>query len=408
MAYEPYSRVDFGPGRAGLKTVGYTLSRGGKPLGPRVTAGVEDLGDGQYGAAIRFPAHFRGQLTWDTGGASPQRATFTVTPEDGSVLDTRVSTPPAAPRAAPAPRVVPPPGLPRVRGPARTPATCTVPAAVPAAQRVEGIAVPSRLRAVVMRAGQRPEVEWTMLDADCGPIDLTACGVGPGATVLGTLRVSPDGFSYYVDFPAASPTPTAGLMVAEVSPNRLGGPGIYHAEMGVLDPAGDVVAYTNRFLLVVESGLFGYNAAAGPPGLAEIRLDLRDSSPLENELLDDSLAFSDAELAVALRDVVDYWNEALPRLPHARHTTQSFPYRYWWKQGAKARLFRMAAEQHRRNQVDYQAGGVSYDEHGQKAQMYDQVADQLWGEYRQWVQGQKMSLNLDDGWLDFTSAYSRL
>lgn len=399
MAYEPYSRVDFGPARAGLKTVGYTLIRDGRPIGPRVTAGVADLGRGHYGAAVRFPANFRGRLVWDTGGPTPQRVGFVVTPEDGSQPDTRVCDP--APPAR-RPRTVPPPD------PVRPAAPCAVPAAAPAAERIEGLAVPGRLKAIALRAGQQPLVEWTMLDAVCGPIDLTPCGAGPGGTVLGTLRVSPDCFNYYVDFPAASPTPAAGLMVATVSPARLGGPGIYQAEMGVMAPDGDYIAYANRFLLVVESGLFGYQPGNGPPTLAEIRLDLRDSSPLENELLDDSLAFSDAELAVALRDVVDYWNEALPRLPRARYTTQDFPFRYWWKQGAKARLFRIAAEGHRRNQVDYQAGGVSYDEHGQKAQMYDQVADQIWGEFKQWAQGMKMSINLDDGWLDFTSVYSRI
>jgi hypothetical protein len=404
MAYEPYSRVDFGPARSGLKTVGYTLIQNGRPIGPRITTGIADLGRGHYGAAIRFPANFRGQLVWDTGGPSPQRVRFSVSPEDGSQPDTRVCespAPPARPTAAePRPRVVPPPD------PVRPAPTCTVPAAVPATERVEGLAVPGRLKAIVLRAGQRPQVEWTMLDADCGPIDLTPCMAGE--LVLGTLRVTPDCFNYYIDFPAASPTPATGLMVAEVSPAQLGGPGIYQAEMGVMAPDGDYIAYTNRFLLVVESGLFGYQAENGPPTLAEIRLDLRDSSPLENELLDDSLAFSNAELAVALRDVVDYWNEALPRLIQARYTTQNFPFRYWWKQGAKARLFRIAAEGHRRNQVDYQAGGVTYDEHGQKAQMYDQAADRLWDEFKQWAQGMKISINLDDGWLDFTSTYSRI
>jgi hypothetical protein len=189
---------------------------------------------------------------------------------------------------------------------------------------------------------------------------------------------------------------------------RLGGPGIYQAEMAVFAPDDDRIAYTNRFLLVVESGLFGEYAWAGPPTLAELRLDLRDSTPLESELLDDSLAFSNVEMAVALRDVVDYWNEALPPLDGGTFTTQNFPFRYWWKQGAKSKLFRMAAEQHRRNQVDYQAGGISYDEHGQKAQAYDAAADALWAEFKQWVTSKKISINLGSGWLDFTSDYLRV
>ena len=86
MAFEPYTRVDFGPAKTGLKAVGYTLIKAGKPIGPRVDRGVEDLGGGQYGAAIQYPSHFRGQLVWDTGGPSPQTVAFEVTPERGAVL----------------------------------------------------------------------------------------------------------------------------------------------------------------------------------------------------------------------------------------------------------------------------------------------------------------------------------
>jgi len=81
MAFEPYTRVNFGPVKTGLKTIGYTLVKAGRPIGPRVTHGIEDLGDGHYGAAILYPSHFRGQLIWDTGGPSPQTIAFDVTPD---------------------------------------------------------------------------------------------------------------------------------------------------------------------------------------------------------------------------------------------------------------------------------------------------------------------------------------
>jgi hypothetical protein len=415
MAFEPYSRVDFGPGSAGLSTVGYTLYKDGRPLGPRVVAGVDDLGGGHYGAAIRFPSHFRGKLVWDTGGPTPRSVRFSVSPEDGSKLDTRIPGP-----GSPAPRArtarPPTPALTRDRPPVavaglpaqvRTAAPpCTVAPSRASVAMVDEIPLSPRLRTVVLPGGTRPTLEWTMTSSDCGPIDLTPCGVGGGGTVIGTLRCSPDCFNYVVDFPAASPNPGSGLMAAEVDPQRLGGPGIYDAEMGVMAADGDYIAYSNRFFLLLEPGLFGQLPENGPPTIAEIRLALRDSSPLENELLDDSLAFDNSEIVVAMRDVVDYWNEALPPLS-ARFTTQNFPFRYWWKQGAKAVLFRTAAEHHRRNDVEYQAGGVSYNEHAQKAQQYDAAADAIWTEFTQWVRGRKMAINLNDGWLDFTSPYSR-
>jgi hypothetical protein len=416
MAFEPYTRVDFGPLKAGLPAVGYTLVRAGRPIGPRVTRGVEDLGKGQYGAAVVYPSHFRGQLAWDSGGPSPQVVVYEVTPEHGAVLAGPAAAVkkavPAARRAAPRVRVAP--------GPPPAPAAdafleaCEPPPAAPVVGTIDTLPVAPRLRTVVVRAGQCPTVAWTMLDADGCPLDLTACEPGPQAMVLGTLRIAPDCYNYIQDFPAVSPDPAAGLMVAEVDPAQMGGPGLYVAEMAVLVPEADifdptgpcVVAASNQFYLAVETGLFGLNyTRVGPPSLAEIRLELRDSSPLENDLLDDSVAFDTSEIVVALRNVVDYWNESLP--PIAPYTTQNFPFRYWWKRGAKAQLFWIAAEWHRKNQAAYSAGGVSFDEHGQKAQQYDQAAQTLWNEYRQWAQQKKISINLDQGWGEFPSPYSR-
>jgi hypothetical protein len=220
--------------------------------------------------------------------------------------------------------------------------------------------------------------------------------------------VAPDCHNYSIDYPAnlsEGSDPASGMMVAAIDPAALGGPGIYVAEMAVFNSDGTCVAVSNQFYLVVEESLFGDTTRNGPPSLAEIRLELRDSSMLESELLDDSVSWDNAEIVVALRNVVDYWNESLPPIPPA-YTTQNFPYRYWWKQGVKAQLFRMAAEWHRRNQVAYSAGGISYDEHGQKAQQYDQAAGEIWTEYRQWVQQKKMAANLDQGWGEFPSDYS--
>jgi hypothetical protein len=158
-------------------------------------------------------------------------------------------------------------------------------------------------------------------------------------------------------------------------------------------------------LSAIEASLFGNYQQTGAPSIAEIRLELRDSSPLENDLLDDSVAFDNSEIVVCQRNCVDYWNEALPPVGPA-YTTQNFPYRYWWKRGTKAQLFWIAAEWHRKNQVAYSAGGVSYDEHGQKAEQYDKAASDMWQEYRQWVQQKKMSINMDAGWGEVHSEYA--
>lgn len=407
MAFEPYTRVDFGPAKAGLRAIGYTLVKAGRPIGPRVTSGVEDLGGGHYGAAITYPSHFRGQLVWDTGGPSPQTVAFEVTPEQGAVLigtaaNVKKAGQPPRRRVTLKARPVLRNGLVEQRTALET---CETPPASAVVGTVETLPVSPRLRTVLVRAGQCPTVEWTMLDVNGCPLDLTACEAGDPGIVMGTLRIAPDCFNYAQDFSATSPDPASGLMVASIDPAAMGGPGIYVAEMGVFDTEGTCIAVSNQFYLVVEKSLFGNLQPTGPPSMAEIRLELRDSSPLENELLDDSVFFDNAEIIVGLRNCVDYWNEALPPVGPG-YTTQTFPFRYWWKRGTKAQLFWMAAEWHRKNQVAYSAGGISYDDHGQKSEQYDKAANELWTEYRQWVQQKKMSANLDAAWGEFPSPYS--
>jgi hypothetical protein len=404
MAFEPYTRVDFGPAKAGLRAVGYTLVKAGKPIGPRISQGIEDLGSGQYGAVVDYPSHFRGQLVWDTGGPSPQTVAFNVTPEQGAILiGTAAAVKRTSPvrRAVPRARVTPPPVFARSSSYLEN---CEAPPAVPVIGTVDSLPVTPRLRTVTVMSSPCPSIAWIMVDSDGCPIDLSGCEAGDPAQVLGSLNIAPDCYNYVVNYPATASDPASGLMVAQIDPSQLGGPGIYVAEMAVFDAAGDCVAAQNQFYLYVQESLFGMNYQwHGPPSLAEMRLELRDSSPLENDLLDDSVAFDNSEIAVALRNVVDYWNESLP--PIGSYTTQNFPYRYWWKRGAKAQLFWIAAEWHRRNQAAYSAGGVSFDEHGQKAQQYEQAAQAYWQEYRQWAQQKKISMNLDQGWAELGSDY---
>jgi hypothetical protein len=64
MAYTLYKTVNFGPGKAGLSSVGYTLTGGS-----RITAGVAEVGTatGIYAATVTFTDAFAGAILWDTG-----------------------------------------------------------------------------------------------------------------------------------------------------------------------------------------------------------------------------------------------------------------------------------------------------------------------------------------------------
>ncbi|MBI3909679.1 MAG: hypothetical protein HY320_01940 [Armatimonadetes bacterium] len=94
MAYSLYKTVGFGSGKAGLATVGSQLfNADGTANGARVTAGIQDLGGGAYGALATFPDAFRGRITWDTGEGTPAKASEEINPEGASeYLDVKVSS----------------------------------------------------------------------------------------------------------------------------------------------------------------------------------------------------------------------------------------------------------------------------------------------------------------------------
>ena len=108
------------------------------------------------------------------------------------------------------------------------------------------------------------------------------------------------------------------------------------------------------------------------------------------------MTFDDAEMALALRRPVDYFNEALPPVSTG-YTTQNFPSRYNWCEGAVATLFFLLAEHYRKNRLAVAAGGMTVDDMD-KEQQYGAEAQRRWAEYKQWVQSTKGRMSSDEAW----------
>jgi hypothetical protein len=276
-----------------------------------------------------------------------------------------------------------------------------------ATSRAYGRPIPSRLKAVVLRAGTAPTVRWTMVDRRGCPVDLTPFAVeaAPGPdpppppvvpvflrvvenTILG---LDPDFIGRCVDAPA-------GLVEASLDLARMGGPGVYIAEFAVMAADLETVAFSNQLTVLVERGLFAGDPT-GIPTLAEIRMLVRDS-PQDNELIGD-FAWDDAEILQALQAPVDYWNADLPDVG-VYYTTRTWParYRHWWVRGTIAVLYRIASESQRRNQFDYAAGGIQVQD-SNRSQEYAQLADAEWQEFKAWVRSTKVALNNELGWGTF-------
>jgi hypothetical protein len=168
-------------------------------------------------------------------------------------------------------------------------------------------------------------------------------------------------------------------------------PGVMVAEIHLSQRDGDVqrVVWVKRFYLEIE-GNFSDQTNGQPLSISEIRMVMRDMCAGQNILLDD-LAYSDKEIAYAIRSAVDYWNEAAP--PVAPHTVTSFPYRHHWALGTSGLLLRRLAVAQLRNYWNYSAQGLTSIE--SKWQEYKAVGDTAWNEYREWVKHKKIQINFN-------------
>ena len=273
-----------------------------------------------------------------------------------------------------------------------------------------GQPVLTRMRAISITQGQCATIKWQMHDKDGLPVNLSACDEMPMKVVL-RLRdqIALSNMSPVIEVDAAIVDAANGQVEAELTKNMVGIPGIFYGEMALINvPAQEAdqpcVVFSNTFYVIINRSAFdsrSSNRNAGPPTMAEIRLHLRDSAPGESYLIE-NLMFDDAEIALAIGRPVMYWNETPP--PIKTFTTKNFPFRYHWLEGICANLFFMVAEQFRRNQLSYSAGGIQVDDQNKEA-AYERAGQARWQAYREWVRATKASINLEGCYGEVASNY---
>ncbi len=279
-----------------------------------------------------------------------------------------------------------------------------------------------RQRAVVRKSNQVTDIDWTMLNDAGQPLDLTACG-GTDAS-SSSSSVSSEGTDPVIQLRIRESltrcssdvlsTWTIAGSVVEASTGRVTArlapedgpqtPGIYWAEFALVNRDSEII-FSNTFKLMLERSLFGTDSDYGPPSLASIRMQLRDSDPVESMLLD-SYEFSDAEIIAALERPIEYWNEQPPIFPQ-RMSTQTFGrYRYNWTKATIGELLKSACFHFMRNQLDYQAGGLAVNDLNRLA-TYQQTAQLYWQDYVKWVRDEKSRINNARCWGQSNSFYGR-
>lgn len=178
--------------------------------------------------------------------------------------------------------------------------------------------------------------------------------------------------------------------------------GIFTAEAQIIQDG--LLRKTYPFFLIVNPSLTGQPTDSNQMlSVAEIRMSMRDVDPESNFLIDE-LDFKTNEIALMIRRAVDYWNETPPPVAYYRPTT--FPWRYHLSLGVIGLLHEMAANFKMRNNLDYQAGGVTVQD-TIKWQQYANIGTRLWDEYRKWARQKKYQLNIEGGYMQLNSGYQR-
>ena len=134
--------------------------------------------------------------------------------------------------------------------------------------------------------------------------------------------------------------------------------------------------------------------SAMPLTVYEVRLAMRDTCPQMNFLID-RVDFQPEEIMWAIRYPIDEWNEALP--PIQLYTCDTFPFRAHWMKAVIGRLLKMASIWLRRNDLPYQAAGLTVDDTKKWAE-YEQLGEQYLQEWKEFVKNKKISINIAGGY----------
>ena len=208
--------------------------------------------------------------------------------------------------------------------------------------------------------------------------------------------------AHIIDVPVAYNNAENGLLDITLKPTATKLAGVYTLVVRLyLDDKKKILLHENDATVYIASASGATNI--GPPTLLEIRLQLRDSSAEENSLLD-GYNFSDEEMAIATMRPIQFFNESDPDVG-IYYNTFNFPSRYYWTEGIIAQLFRIVEEYHRKNNLQYNSGGLAVDDRN-KEQNYAQAGERHWMTFVDWVKRKKVKINIANGYGTVHSYYA--
>lgn len=282
----------------------------------------------------------------------------------------------------------------------------------PEDDRSEGCPVLNKQRTVFVDKGVCGIVEWEMRDRDGNPVDLSDCSSScdasdtsvSGQCYTAKARVSEatvNGQGTIYEVNATIYNDADGIVRVALPSEIVDFSGIYLMDIGIMNPAGNVVM-TNRGFVSVEKGLWGdLQVTDGPPTIMEIRLTLRDTA-VENDLLNE-VEYSDSEIMHAILQPVRYFNEIPPPLG-ATYNASNFPWKGALLNAIAAQLLMTAAHWYRRNKLNSSHGGLNLADRD-RDNPYMQVAQMLQEEWKDFVLRKKVQLNAEQCYGNVGSEY---
>lgn len=283
---------------------------------------------------------------------------------------------------------------------------------------IEGCPILTRGQAFEFAEGVAATLEFTLRNNDGTPVDLTNClddsQLIPGSSVSASavdvpLRVrfrEAVGLNESCPYREAVGTVVAasdGLVHVDVPEEIYERSGVYTVNWGIF--SGSRLVYNKQSWICITRSLFGVDVRQdmGPPTIDEIRMAIRDSSMVDNTLLQ-RMEFDNAELGMAIIRPIKEWNESPPPIPPL-YSTHTFPFKEAWLWGIQGYLLQTAAYTYRRNQLAYQAAGVTLDDMNKEAS-YLQAANYYLQQWRDFMSFKKVSINASRAMGVVGSAYS--
>lgn len=289
----------------------------------------------------------------------------------------------------------------------------------PSVTRVDGRPVLTKTVAVSTSQGMAPVIEMVLRDSEGRPINFTSCGftnysnasssssssAAQGQVILRAREVfAPKSNAPLVDVEGLFVNAAAGVVRAKIPVGATLNNGIFEGNWGVISAEGELLT-SNKFYLVVEKSQFASSSAlpgSGLPSIDTVRVYLRDSSPADNPLLN-TLEFDLSEICDAMIVCIEHWNTMQPPI-RLKFTTLNFPESSALFNGIMGELYLTAAKHYRRNQLNYNAGGLAIDDKN-KSQEYETIGERMLQDYLKWVRMVKVQINKEAWDGSFGSTY---